>query len=87
MEVRINKDKTAPVVSSPPEVVEQLAEQLRVKQQQWLQRLTQQPQSFAALEASVHLAFDQLADQLVASLLAKATQQSPVLEDQKKSNR
>ena len=84
MEVRTSKDKNAPVVSSPPEVVEQLAEQLRLKQQQWLERLTQQPQAFADLEATVHLAFDQLADQLVASLLAKATQQSAALEHQKK---
>lgn len=87
MEVRITAAKASPVVSSPPEVVEQLAEQLRAQQQQWLQRLTQEPQSFADLEVTVHHAFDQFADQLVASLLAKATQQSPALDDQKKSNR
>ncbi len=87
MEVRITADKNSAAVPSPPEVVDQLAEQLRLKQQQWLDQLTQQPQSFADLEASVHHAFGQLADQLVASLLAKATQQSPALADQKKSNR
>lgn len=85
MEARIKSDKNSPVVSSPPEVVEKLAELLRVQQQQWLQRLTQEPQSFADLEVAVHHAFAQLADQLVASLLVKATQQSPALEDQKKT--
>jgi hypothetical protein len=84
MEARITPDKNGPVVSSPPEVVEKLAEQLRVQQQHWLQRLTQKPQSFADLEVAVHHAFAQLADQLVASLLVEATQQSAALEDQKK---
>jgi hypothetical protein len=84
MEIRTTADKIGPVVSSPPEVVEQLAEQLRTKQQQWLQQLTKEPQAFADLEVAVHHAFDQLADQLVASLLAKASQQSAALEDQKK---
>jgi hypothetical protein len=84
MEARITADKNSPVVSSPPEVIEKLAEQLRVQQQQWLQRLTQEPQCFANLEVAVHHAFAQLADQLVASLLVAATQESFALEDQKK---
>jgi hypothetical protein len=86
MEVRSTAAKTSPVVCSPTEVVEQLAEQLRAKQPQWLQRLTLEPQAFADLEVTIHHAFGQLADQLVASLLAKATQQSAALDDQKKSD-
>lgn len=84
MEARIGADKNSPVVSSPPEVIVKLAEQLRVQQQQWLQRLTQEPEAFAKLEVAVHHAFAQLADQLVASLLVEATQQSSALEGQKK---
>ena len=39
-----------------------------------LQALQQDPGSFADLEKAVHHAFQQMADQLVAGLLAQATQ-------------
>lgn len=84
MEVRTSAGKNGPLVSSPQELVEQLAAELRLKQQQWLQRLTQQPQAFADLEVTVHHTFQQLADQLVASLVAKASQQSAALDDAQK---
>jgi hypothetical protein len=41
---------------------------------------TEEPSRFADLEVTVHQTFQQLADQLVASLLAQATQQSPALQ-------
>jgi hypothetical protein len=40
--------------------------------------------AFAALEPQIHLAFGQLADQLVASLLAHAAQQQPLADAAKK---
>jgi hypothetical protein len=72
--------KTGPQVASPPAVVEAIAEQLRSRQSVWLQQLTEQPERFADLEVRVHQAFQQLADQLVAGLLAQASQQSSALD-------
>ena len=84
MEVRIGS-KVGEQIASPAQLVDHLAEQLRLRQQQWLEQLSAEPSRFADLEVTVHHTFQQLADQLMASLLAKATQQSPVLEAQKKN--
>jgi hypothetical protein len=83
MEVRLNS-KDGALVLSPAQIVEQLAAQLRSDQQKWLRQLAQEPTRFADLEVHVHHTFQQLADQVVASLLAQATQQSPALEAAKK---
>jgi hypothetical protein len=83
MEVRIDGKDGKPV-SSPTQLVDNLAEQLRTQQQKWLEQLSAEPGRFADLEIAVHHTFQELADQLVASLLAKATQQSPALEAEKK---
>ncbi len=83
MEVRSNS-KVGPAVSSPSALVDKLAAELRAAQPQWLRQLREQPERFADLEVSVHHAFQQLADQLVASLLAQASQDSPALEAAKK---
>ena len=79
MEVR-TESKAGPHVPSPSELVDGLATQLRTQQQTWLRQLTEEPSRFADLEVTVHQTFQQLADQLVASLLAQATQQSPALQ-------
>jgi broad specificity phosphatase PhoE len=65
-------------------IVERLTKQLQVDQQKWLRQLAEEPSRFGELEVSIHQAFQQLADQLVASLLAEATHQSPALEAGKK---
>jgi hypothetical protein len=83
MEVH-SESPAGPQVPSPALLVEQLATQLRAEQQRWLRQLAEQPGRFADLEVTVHQTFQQLADQLVASLLAQATQQSPALEAAKK---
>ena len=83
MEVRFDS-KDGALVPSPAQVVEQLAAQLRSDQQKWLRQLAEQPTRFAALEVKVHHTFQQLADQVVASLLAQATQPSPAMEAAKK---
>jgi hypothetical protein len=83
MEVRIDGKEGKPI-SSPAQLVENLAAQLREQQQKWLEQLRREPGRFADLEVAVHHTFQQLADQLMASLLAKATQQSPALEAGKK---
>jgi hypothetical protein len=46
--------------------------------------LARDPAAFAHLEPLIHQAFDQLADRLVASLLAHAAQQPPLAEAAKK---
>ena len=79
MQVR-SGGKTGPQVPTPPAVVEAIADQLRNQQSAWLQQLTEQPERFADLEVRVHHTFQQLADQLVAGLLAQASQQSSALE-------
>jgi len=83
MEVRSNS-KVGPKVLSPAALVDEVAKQLRSAQPYWLRQLREQPERFAELEGSVHLTFQQLADQLVASLLAEATHESPALEAAKK---
>ncbi len=83
MEVH-NDSRTGPLVRSPGELVDRIATQLRSDHKAWLHQLTVEPGQFATLEVTVHQAFQQLADQLVASLLAQATQQSPALDAAKK---
>jgi hypothetical protein len=83
MEVRIDRKDGKPV-APPSQLLDQIASQLQVEQQAWLRQLTDKPSSFAELEVSVHHTFQHLASQLVASLLAQASQQSPTLEAAKK---
>lgn len=83
MEVRSDSNDGAPVVS-PAQRIDNAARQLRGEQKEWLRQLTEEPHRFADLEGAVHRRFQQLADHLVASLLAQATQASPALEAAKK---
>ena len=83
MEVR-SESQAGPQVPSPSQLVDGLATQLRSQQHTWLRQLTEEPSRFADLEVTVHQTFQHLADQLVASLLAQATQQSPALHAAKK---
>ena len=86
MDVR-TESKTGPLVTTLPTVLQTVAEQLRTQQPAWLEQLTAHPERFADLEVLVHQTFQHCADQVVAALLAQASQQSSRLEDQKKSNR
>jgi hypothetical protein len=52
--------------------------------QGWLKQLQANPSSFADLEKNVHRAFQQMADQLVAGLLAQATAPAAFADDAKK---
>jgi hypothetical protein len=79
MKVRIEGKHGKPV-PPPSQLIDQLASQLHIEQQGWLRQLAEDPRRFADLEVSVHHTFQQLAAQLVASLLAQASQQSPALE-------
>jgi hypothetical protein len=72
--------KTGPAVPTPDQALEQIHTQLASQQVLWAEQLACDPTAFAQLEPQIHLAFGQLADQLVASLLAHAAGQ-PALHE------
>lgn len=83
MEVR-TQSRTGAVVAKLPQIVAGISQQVDQQQQAWLQQLKADPARLAQVEQDVHQAFRQLADQLVAGLLAEASGQSPALEAAKK---
>jgi hypothetical protein len=76
--------QTGPAVPTPDQALEQIHTQLASQQALWAEQLARDPAAFAQLEPQVHLAFGQLADQLVASLLAHAAGQPALTETAKK---
>ena len=76
--------KSGEAVPPAQQALQEIHSQLKQQQQQWAEKLTQDPACFAALEQEVHLRFGQLADQLVASLLAGVANQAALQESAKK---
>jgi hypothetical protein len=72
MEIR-NQSKTGPVVPPLAEITATLSHQIDDMKQRLLDRLNQDPASFAQIEVEIHDRFRRLADQMTASLLAEAT--------------
>jgi hypothetical protein len=64
-----------PSAPSPTVVAEQTGRLLAEREREWLERLTTDPASFAAVELEVHEQARQQADLYVAGLLAKASEQ------------
>jgi hypothetical protein len=64
-----------PVASPPAVVAEQTGRVLAEREREWLERLTADPASFAAVELEVHEQARRQADLYVAGLLAKASEQ------------
>jgi hypothetical protein len=64
-----------PAASSPAVVAEQTGRVLAERERDWLERLTTDPASFAAVELEVHEQARRQADLYVAGLLAKASEQ------------
>ena len=83
MRVRLDSQQ-GPEVPSPDQTVEQIRAHLAAQQQRWAEQLARDPAALAVLEPQIHLAFDNLADQLVASLLAHAAAQQPLADAAKK---
>ena len=83
MEVRM-ESKKGPVVTGIDPVVNEIQERLQTHPLEWLKRLQDNPGSFMELEKSVHQAFKQMADQVVAGLLAQAAQGNEFAEAAKK---
>ena len=72
MEIRL-ESKQATVLSGIAPVLTAIEQRLHREPADWLQQLQTRPGSFADLERDVHRAFQQIADQVVAGLLAQAT--------------
>jgi hypothetical protein len=72
MEIR-NRSKTGPVVPPLAELTATLSHQIDDMKRPLLDRLNQDPASFAQIEAEIHDRFRRLADQMTASLLAEAS--------------
>jgi hypothetical protein len=83
MEIRMAKAGSP--VAGVAEVVAQMQQQLPTRQAEWLRQLQDQPETFADLERKVHGVFQQLADQMVAGLLAEATQPAEWARESKKA--
>ena len=83
MEVRIDTTTATPLTGLDPALIE-IHKRLQCQPQQWLQTLKDNPTAFADLEKTVHHAFQQMADQLVAGLLAGATQGEDFAQTAKK---
>ena len=82
MEIRMTK--AGQPVASVAEIVAQMQRQLPAQQAEWIRQLGQNPTAFADLERTVHQAFQQMADQLVAGLLAEVTKPVAWAQDAKK---
>jgi predicted ArsR family transcriptional regulator len=72
MEVHI-EGKFGPVVKNVGDMLRQVQQQLQDQQGQWVAQLRDQPAKFADLEAQIHRTFQELADQVVAGVLAQVT--------------
>ena len=83
MEVR-TQSKKGRKVPDLSELGDRIAAEVRQQQKDWLRQLIEQPTRFGELEVRVHQAFQDIADRVVASLLAQATPASPALDDAKK---
>jgi hypothetical protein len=83
MEVRL-EGVSGPMVTNVYEVLRQLLQPLKDQQERWVAELRDHPAKFADLEAHIHQAFQGLADQVVAGVLAQATAADDFAQDAKK---
>jgi hypothetical protein len=83
MEVRLESNQTPPLSGIDP-VLTAIDQRLHREPNAWLQQLQARPGSFAELEKDVHRAFQQMADQMVAGLLAQATAAADFVDTAKK---
>ena len=78
--------KNGAAVGSVPQTLATVATRLEQEQQHWRERLQHDPTQFGEVEVAVHHTFQQLADQVVASLLGDVGH-SPALEQASKKSR
>jgi hypothetical protein len=78
------ESKTGDVLKGIDQVRAEIQRRLQQHPEQWLQTLQKNPGSFADLEQTVHHVFQQMADQMVAGLLAQATHAADFAQTAKK---
>lgn len=83
MEVRVQSKQGATLSGIDP-VLAEIHERLHRRPREWLEALKENPGSFLDLEKTVHATFQQMADQVVAGLLAQATQAKDFAQAAKK---
>jgi hypothetical protein len=83
MEIRM-ESKKAPALNGLEPVLAEIQQRLQARPKEWLQVLQQNPAEFANLEKEIHHAFEQMADRVVAGLLAQATKPTEFADDAKK---
>jgi hypothetical protein len=83
MEIRMAKAGSP--VAGVAEIVAQMQRQLPTRQAEWLEQLRDHPETFADLERKVHSVFQELADQMVAGMLAETTKSAQWAHDAKKA--
>ena len=83
MEVRFDSHAGEPLKSVDP-VLAEIHKRLQSNPKEWLRNLQENPAGLADLEKQVHHAFQQMADQLVAGLLAEATSGEDFADNAKK---
>jgi len=83
MEVRLDSHAGEPLKGIDP-VLAEIHKRLQSHPQEWLRTLQKDPAGFADLEKKVHHAFQQMADQLVAGLLAQASSGDDFADNAKK---
>lgn len=72
MEIRIDRKNGTKVMGIDPVLVG-IQQRLQAHPKEWLKALQQNPGGLANLEQEIHRVFAQMADQVVAGLLAQAT--------------
>ena len=83
MEIRMESQK-GPVVSGIGPVLAEIQQRLQGRPKEWLKTLEQNPGRLAHLEQEIHRTFAQMADRVVAGLLAQATADSAFADAAKK---
>jgi hypothetical protein len=78
------ENKKGKVLKDVDQVRGEIQVRLQQAPEQWLQALQERPEDFADLEQTVHHAFQQMADQMVASLLAQVTTGTELAQAAKK---
>lgn len=83
MEIRM-ESKQGPALKGIDQALADIERRLHKYPQEWLATLQKNPGNFANLEQAVHNAFGQMADQLVAGLVAQATRPEEFAQAAKK---
>jgi hypothetical protein len=78
--------KDGAAVGSLPQTIATVAARLQQEQQRWDERLRRDPSQFGAVEVAVQHTFQELADQVVASLLGAVGHSAALEQASKKSS-